>query len=73
VHKVGAEDSDVLLELGQDGLADAEFLEGFFVGAGEQVLVMRKCAVEKVAHGLREREMHRIRPISCSGDVLPSG
>lgn len=41
VHKVGAENGDAGLELPEDGLADAERLDGFFVGAAEDWFVLR--------------------------------
>ncbi|MDR3531642.1 MAG: hypothetical protein P4L90_13955, partial [Rhodopila sp.] len=58
VHEVGAENRDVLLETRQDGLADAECLDGFFVGAGEQMLIVRRGQAEDIAKNMGKSEMH---------------
>ena len=62
MHKVGAEDGDVLLEPRQDGLADTERLDGLLIGASEQVFVMRCGHAEDVAKNMRESEMHGFDP-----------
>lgn len=41
MHQIGALHGNVLLKLRQDGLAHAQFLEGFFVRACEKVLIVR--------------------------------
>jgi hypothetical protein len=64
VHQVGAQDGNILLEAGQDRLADAEGLNGFLIGAGEQVLVMRHGQAEYGAKTLWQSDMHRVRPLS---------
>ena len=67
MHQVGAEDGDILLEAGQNGLADAESLDGFLISAGEQVLVMRHRPIENSAQALWQSDMHRVRPLLLAG------
>jgi hypothetical protein len=64
MHQVGAEDGDVLLEAGQDGLADTEGLDGFLIRAGEQVFVMWHGPAENGTQALWQSNMHRVRPLS---------
>ena len=40
MHKIGAEDSDILREPRQDRLTDTKCLDGLLIGAGEQMLVV---------------------------------
>ena len=56
MHKVGAEDGDVLLEPRQHGLADTERLDGLLIGTGEQVFIMRRGQAEDVAKNVGEGE-----------------
>lgn len=62
MHKVGAEDGDVLLEPRQHGLADTERLDGLLIGTGKQVFVMRCGQAEDVAKNVGEGEMHGCYP-----------
>jgi len=50
MYQVGAQHGDILLEAGQDRLADVKGLDGFLIGASEQVLVMRHGQAE---HGAK--------------------
>jgi hypothetical protein len=52
MHKVGAEDRDVLLETRQHGPADPERLDGFLIRSGKQVLVARCGQAKDVAKSM---------------------
>jgi hypothetical protein len=53
VHEVWAEDGDVLLEPRQNWLADAKCLDGFLVGTGEKVFIVRRGQAEDIAKNRR--------------------
>lgn len=73
MHKVRAQDGDVLLKPGQDRLADTERLDRGFVGAGEKVFVEPSGEPENIAQTLRKCEIHGYDPFSENASTLLSG
>ncbi len=62
VNKVRTENRNILLEPRQHGLAYAQRLDSFLVGAGEQVLVMWCRPAEEITNKMWNREMHGCHP-----------
>ena len=66
MHQIGAKDGHIGLELGQDGFADAEGLNGFLIGAGKKMLVMGDGEAERLPDYLRESNVHGMEPLRCA-------
>jgi hypothetical protein len=69
MHEVRAEDGDILLEPCQYGLADAKRLQGFFVGAGEKVLVVRRRAAKNIVKTMEKGKMHGRNPFQIQSKL----
>jgi hypothetical protein len=64
MHKIGAEDSDILLEPRQDRLTDTKSPDGFLIGAGEQMLVVWRGRAEDPVKNRRKSEVHGRNPLT---------
>lgn len=66
MHEIGAKDGHIGLELGQDGFADAEGLNGFLIGAGKKMLVVGDGQAERLPDYLRESNVHGMNSLRCA-------
>jgi hypothetical protein len=62
MHKVGAEDRKILLEPRHHRLTDTKRLNGFLIGTGKQVFVVRGGQAEHVAKTMGQGETHGCNP-----------
>ena len=62
MHKIGAQDRKVLLEPSHHRLADTKCLNGFLIGTGKQVFVVRGGQAEHVAKTMGQSETHGCDP-----------
>jgi hypothetical protein len=69
MHQVGTKGGDILLEPSQHGLAHAKGLDGFLIGAGEKVLIVRRGEAEDVAQNMRKRKAHGCDPFHYAASL----
>ena len=64
MHKVGTEDSDIMLEPRENRLTDAQSLDRGLIGGGEKVLIVRRGVAKDVAKKVRNSQVHGCAPLS---------